>query len=171
MGEQIHAGLRGAQRQGKIKARKYKSKTSTATNGNTFSLCTYWGPAPVTLGLERFCCAGQTAHTPVKMLAARTAESGRAPRHYSHRTQQMNHNSRMFPKRTCSLAAASPLPLQADGYTGNHGGRATAAALKQRAASPAEGGQRQRSAHPLQQAPRQRQRPAQLRGMLASTDH
>lgn len=110
------------------------------------------GPASVALGLEHFCGAVHTGRTPVKMLAVCTAESSHAPYPYSHWTQQMNHNSHMFWKRTCSLAAASPLLFQADSHSGNRGRRAAAAALKQRAASPAEGGQRQRSAHPLQQA-------------------
>lgn len=96
-------------------------------------------PASVTPGLERFCGAVQTGRAPVKMLAARTAESGPAPYHYSHRAQRMNHNSHMFAKRTCSPAAASPLLFQADGYAGNHGGRATASPLKQIPASLAGG--------------------------------
>ncbi|CAN8184122.1 unnamed protein product [Coccothraustes coccothraustes] len=103
------------------------------------------GPASVTLGLEHFYGAVDTGRTPVKMLAVCTAESSHAPYPYSHRTQQMNHNSHMFWKRTCSIAAASPLQFQADSHSGNRGRRATAAALKQRAASPAEGGQRQHS--------------------------
>lgn len=105
------------------------------------------GPASVTLRLEHFCGPVHTGRTPVKMLAVCTAESSHAPYPYSHWTQQMNHNSHMFWKRTCSLAAASPLLFQADSHSGNRGRRAKAAALQK-----AVRDSTRTRAHPLQQA-------------------